>query len=167
MSNLSEQIVSAAATFFGMPAESTGTEVHQRLQDSAPLAEVVAQATQASAAEVVTLTARVDELTAELEAATQANATALAERDQRIATLESELQTANAATESVAQRNVEATARIATLSGEIATLKAGRQLEQVADPLHAGAGAGRGAADKVIAVSEGSLKNMLVKKSAV
>lgn len=167
---LSEQILLAAIAFFGMEAGSTETEVHQKMSESKPLADLVKEAAGAVVdkltEQVNTLTEQVKALTEKHDLAVEASKKQLAEAE----TLRADLAKANEATgAAIAEKEAkiaEHAASVQTLSGEIAKLKAGNNLDaKEIDGGHEGGQGGGSSTKKPIAVESTSLKGLLTPRA--
>jgi chromosome segregation ATPase len=160
-SKLYAQVMTACASFFGLGADATESEIHEAVEGKSPLAAqldaarteaVAAQADQLNTitAQLETMQADISGLRADLEA-----------RDQRIADLQVEAQGHVAALETASAAHKK---EVATLAGQLSALKAGRatQQDEGGDP-HEAAKVGSGAESKVSVIASDSLRALIAK----
>lgn len=126
-SKLYAQVMTACASFFGLGADATESEIHEAVEGKTPLAAqleaarteaVAAQAEQLSSitAQLETMQADIAGLRSDLEA-----------RDQRIADLQVEAASHVTALEAASTAHKK---EVATLAGQLSAIKAGRATEQ-------------------------------------
>lgn len=160
-SKLYSQVMTACASFFGLGADATESEIHEAVEGKSPLAaQIEAARTEAVAAQAEQLTS----ITAQLETMQADIAglrTDLDARDQRIADLQVEAASHVTAIEAAATAHKK---EVATLAGQLSALKAGRVTEQdEGGDTHEAANAGSAHNSNATVIASDSLRALIAK----